>query len=139
MADKDQDQIDLPDHTRMQLVAVAQAVVAAAVAFGVPISDQQSVALIALAGVIGTVLIGSDAAIRRARANNADKLRPQGSVHETRQIDGAQVTTSVRGPLGDADDLDDIREMLARLQDAVEELHRPRRTANGRRTTASRH
>ncbi len=69
-------EMQTPDHTRLQLVAVAQAVLAAVVAFGVPITDQQSIALVALAGVIGTALVTADAAIRRERARNAEKLRP---------------------------------------------------------------
>lgn len=69
-------ELQTPDHTRLQLVAVAQAVLAAVIAFGVPITDQQSIALVALAGVIATALVTADAAIRRERARNADKLRP---------------------------------------------------------------
>src|SRR4051794_18896787 len=42
--------IQMPDHTRVQLAAVVQAVIAVAVAFGLPISDEQSIALIALSG-----------------------------------------------------------------------------------------
>lgn len=66
----------LPDITMAQVLAVAQAVVAAAVAFGAPINQTQQVALLALAAAVASVLIGADAAIRRARAANADKLRP---------------------------------------------------------------
>jgi hypothetical protein len=65
--------LQTPDHTRLQMVAVAQAVIAVVIAFGVPIT--QSIALVALAGVVGTALVAADAAIRRERARNADKLR----------------------------------------------------------------
>lgn len=93
--------LDRPDYTRVQVAAVAQAVIAAAVAFGVPISDQQSVALVALAGVIGTVLIGADAAIRRERARNADKLVPQASVTRKERRDGVETKAEVTAPVGD--------------------------------------
>src|SRR5262245_29751860 len=61
----------LPDTTKIQIVALLQAGLAVAIAFGAPISPEQSVALVALAGVLGTVLITADAAIRRERARNA--------------------------------------------------------------------
>lgn len=83
MQGSDQPTLSLPDHTRIQIVAVIQAMLATAVAFGVPISDDQSVALLALAAVLGTMLIGADAAIRRERARNADKLLPKASVERT--------------------------------------------------------
>ncbi len=61
-------EIQTPDHTRLQVVAVGEAVIAAVVAFGVPITNQQSIALVALAGVIGAALVTADASIRRERA-----------------------------------------------------------------------
>ena len=73
----------LPDTTRIQLIALAQAGLAVAIAFGVPISQEQSVALVALAGILGTVLITADASIRRERARNADKLRPVAQISGT--------------------------------------------------------
>jgi|SRR5262245_18837118 len=94
-------QIQLPDHTRLQLVAVAQAVLAVVIAFGVPITDQQSIALIALAGVVATALVTADAAIRRERARNADKLRPQIQVTQTGE-DAGQTAPSIP-PQGDVD------------------------------------
>ena len=48
--------IQTHEHTSIRVVAVAQAVVAGVVGFGAPLSDRQSVALIALAGVIGTAI-----------------------------------------------------------------------------------
>lgn len=59
--------MDMPDVTRAQLVAIVQAVLGVLIAFGAPITEQQSVAIIALAGVLGSVLIASDARIRVAR------------------------------------------------------------------------
>ena len=91
----DTDQIQTPDHTRIQIVAVAQAIIAVAVAFGVPISDKQSLALVALAGVIGAALVAADASIRRERARNADKLRPQADATQSAPADGRHTTTSV--------------------------------------------
>jgi hypothetical protein len=112
-----------PDHTRIQIAAVVQAVIAVAVAFGVDISDEQSVALIALAGVLGTVLIGADAAIRRERARNADKLRPQAAVTATQTPAGTQVEAQVTGPVdqlkGEESELDEaVVELLRRILEA---------------------
>ena len=112
--------LDAPDHTKIQLVAVVQAVVAVAVAFGVPITNEQSVALLALAGVLGSVLIGADAAIRRERARNADKLRPHTSVTATQTPAGTEYKTEMRLPLdgleGDPSALDEaVRAALARV------------------------
>lgn len=61
----------MPDLTRAQLVALVQAVLGVAIAFGAPITEQQSVAIIALTGVLGSVLIGADAKIRVARNHRA--------------------------------------------------------------------
>ena len=58
----------MPDVTPAQIVALAQAVAGVAVAFGLPLSEAQSVALIGLVGVIATVLFGADAKIRNGRA-----------------------------------------------------------------------
>ena len=97
-------QIQTPDHTRLQLVAIAQAVLAVVIAFGVPITDQQSIALVALAGVIATALVTADAAIRRERARNADKLRPHVDVTQTAEVEGQRTTASVSVPLQPDDD-----------------------------------
>lgn len=118
--DDAQPRLDAPDHTKIQVVAVIQAVIAVAIAFGVPISDEQSVALLALAGVLGTVLISADAAIRRERARNADKLRPQAALVATQTPQGTQVEARLTGPVdqlqGAATDLDaDIVELLRRI------------------------
>jgi hypothetical protein len=120
MSDDEQPRLEAPDHTKVQLAAVVQAVVAVAVAFGVPISDEQSVALLALAGVLGTVLISADAAIRRERARNADKLRPQVSAVRRETPQGTEVETRVTGSVdqlrGDEADINaDIVELLRRI------------------------
>ncbi len=116
-------EFSLPDATRVQMVALVQAVIAVVVAFGVPISDQQSVALIALAGVIGTVLIGSDAAIRRERARNADKLRPHARLTQTTVEGGTETVAKVDVPL-DAGNADDLNERLAELVRSFETVAR---------------
>ena len=64
----------LPDVTPAQIVAIAQAIIGAAVAFSAPITEAQSAALLGVVAVVAAVLIPADAAIRRARAQNADKL-----------------------------------------------------------------
>ena len=96
-------EIRTPDHTRLQLVAVAQAVIAVVVAFGVPITDQQSIALVALAGVLGTALVTADAAIRRERARNADKIRPRVDVTQTAEVGDRTTTASVSVPVEGGD------------------------------------
>jgi hypothetical protein len=123
-------QIQLPDHTRLQLVAVAQAVLAVVIAFGVPITDQQSIALIALAGVVATALVTADAAIRRERARNADKLRPQSDVTQTAE-DAGHTAASV--PLkGDVDaSYAHMMELLAaveKIRDALQPTAAPIRS-----------
>lgn len=66
--------MSLPDVTPAQVVAIVQAVVGVAVAFGAPLSDVQSGTLLGLVGLIAAVLIPADASIRRKRAENADKI-----------------------------------------------------------------
>jgi hypothetical protein len=133
MNEEQQPRLQLPDHTRIQLVAVVQAVIAVLVAFGAPISDQQSVALLALAGVLGTVLIGADASIRRERARNADKLYPQASLTRTEGPAGTQLTAELHGPVGPVDGSDDID----LDQEVVELLRRILRARDARPRSAS--
>ena len=112
-------EIRTPDHTRLQLVAVAQAVIAVVVAFGVPITDQQSIALVALAGVLGTALVTADAAIRRERARNADKIRPRVDVTQTAEVGDRTTTASVSVPMQGGDDAATyahVMELLAALE-----------------------
>lgn len=126
MESSDQPRLALPDHTRIQVVAVIQAVIATAVAFGVPISSDQSVALLALAGVIGTMLIGADAAIRRERARNVEKLIPRASVSATSGPQGTETTVTVEGPVGADEDDDEIDEEVLEL---LRRILRARETA----------
>lgn len=135
--------LSLPDTTRVQMVAVAQAVVAAAVAFGVPISDGQSVALVALAGVIGTTLIGADAAIRRERARNADKLQPRARITHTAGGSTAEMDLPLGEGGGDVDarmhELLRSFELMARFLEAERTRDaRPARTGNGARRSRTR-
>ena len=116
---EDQD-LSLPDATRAQVVALAQAVIAVAVAFGVPISDQQSVALMALAAVIGTVLIGADAAIRRERARNADKLRPKATFTQTTTEGDTESTATVAVPMPQGGGQEDMNARLLELAKSFE-------------------
>jgi hypothetical protein len=62
--------VKTPDLTPAQLLATLKAVLAVAVAFSVPLSSTQQVALLALAGTLSTVLVAADATIRRARAQH---------------------------------------------------------------------
>ena len=125
--------MNTPDLSKAQIVSVAQALIAVAVAFGVPISDQQSVALIALSAVLGTVLLGADASIRRARANNADKLYAVASVSQQ----SGDTTTTVTGPVapsgnGNADgptDVDTLLELMRKVLTARQMSPEPRAKA----------
>jgi hypothetical protein len=67
--------MDTPDVTKAQIIALMQAVIGTAVAFGAPISDAQSVALLALVAVVAAFLTHSDAKIRVGRSN-ASALQP---------------------------------------------------------------
>lgn len=57
-----------PNVTTLQLVAIAQAVIALAVAFGAPVSDEQSAAIIQLATALAIALPLADAHLRNGRA-----------------------------------------------------------------------
>lgn len=57
-----------PDITPAQLVALVQAVVAIAVAYGAPVPPEARDAIVQLATVLAAVLPLGDAAIRRGRA-----------------------------------------------------------------------
>jgi hypothetical protein len=119
--------IKLPDTTRAQMVALAQAGLAVAIAFGVPISDTQSVALVTLSAVLGTVLITADASIRRERARNIDKLRP-----------GAQVAAPANDFTATVSELVHSLETVTRLLEAEHARHENGQTAapRPRRKTA---
>lgn len=63
-----------PDITPLQYIAIAQAVLAVAVAFGLHLSPQQETSLLGLAGLLAAVLVGSDMGIRRKRAEQAREI-----------------------------------------------------------------
>lgn len=58
----------LDDVSKAQAVALAQAVIGVLVAFGAPITNEQSVALIALVGILAAILLHQDARDRRDAA-----------------------------------------------------------------------
>jgi hypothetical protein len=58
----------MPDITPAQLLAVAVNIIAVAIAFGANLSTHQQQTIVALAGVLGAFLIGSDAYLRGRRA-----------------------------------------------------------------------
>lgn len=60
--------METPDITRAQIVAIIQPIVTCAIAFGAPISETQSVALIGLAGAVSSALALGDAIIRNGRS-----------------------------------------------------------------------
>jgi hypothetical protein len=57
-----------PNVTTLQIVAIAQAVVAVAAAFGLPITDEQSQAIIQLSTALAVALPLADAHLRNGRA-----------------------------------------------------------------------
>jgi hypothetical protein len=63
-----------PDVSRVQALAIGQAVVALAVVLGFDLSDDVQTAIIVLASVLGLALPASDAAVRRARAQNINDI-----------------------------------------------------------------
>jgi hypothetical protein len=63
-----------PDVTKVQALAIAQAFIAVLVVLGVDLDDELKQTIIGLSVVLGAVLPLSDAAVRRRRAENADKI-----------------------------------------------------------------
>lgn len=62
-----------PDITPAQVVAVAGAVIGVAVAFGAPLSEEQSGQIVNLVTIVAPILLGADAGIRAARAKYLGK------------------------------------------------------------------
>lgn len=60
--------MNTPDITKAQIVALVQACVALAIAFGINLSEPQQTAIIGLAGAIAIVLPLADAIIRNGRS-----------------------------------------------------------------------
>ena len=56
-----------PDVTKAQLIALVQAVLGVAAAFGMDLSDEQRDAILQLVGQLGVALILADAGLRGAR------------------------------------------------------------------------
>lgn len=66
--------MNTPSITPAQIVAFLQPLVTCAIAFGLPISDAQTTALMGLSFPLSISLIVADMFIRRARANNASAI-----------------------------------------------------------------
>jgi hypothetical protein len=62
-----------PDITPAQIAALVQASLAVALAFGLDITEEQSVALLALSGAVFAVLGIGDATVRKARNKRLSK------------------------------------------------------------------
>lgn len=60
--------MDTPDITKAQIIALVQAVLALVVAFGIDLTDDQTTAIIGLAGALAVVLPLADAIIRNGRS-----------------------------------------------------------------------
>jgi hypothetical protein len=60
-----------PDITPAQLVALVGSVLALAVAFGVPISEAQSAAIVDTVQILAPILLAADAVIRHGRSRVA--------------------------------------------------------------------
>jgi hypothetical protein len=92
--------VKTPDLTTAQILATVKAAIAVAVAFAVPLSQTQQVALIALAGSLGTVLVAADAAIRRARAQHlAGPIADQAAATAIKDAAAATRSSSVAGKI----------------------------------------
>lgn len=61
----------MPDVTPAQIVALVGAIIAVAVAFGAPISDDQRDAILQLVGIVAPALVIGDAVIRNGRSKIA--------------------------------------------------------------------
>ena len=69
---------NMPNVTQAQILAVGQAVIAVALAFGLSLSESQQTALIGLSGAIAIALPIADAIIRQGRAKMiASQTPPQ--------------------------------------------------------------
>ena len=60
--------METPDITKAQVIALVQAVIALVVAFGIDLTDEQTTAIIGLAGALAIVLPLADAIIRNGRS-----------------------------------------------------------------------
>lgn len=60
--------METPDITKAQVIALVQAVLALVVAFGIDLTDDQTTAIIGLAGALAVVLPLADAIIRNGRS-----------------------------------------------------------------------
>lgn len=68
-----------PDITKAQILALIQAVLALAIAFGVDLSTEQQTAILGLAGAVAVVLPIADAIIRNGRSRIvAESIRAMG-------------------------------------------------------------
>jgi hypothetical protein len=97
-----------PDITKAQLLAVVQAVIGLVVAFGAPISDEQTQAIIQLCTALAVTLPLADAHVRNGRAQNAMAISSGKAVeihdttieHRVRQLSksiGEEVVLEVNG------------------------------------------
>jgi hypothetical protein len=79
-----------------------KAAIAVAVAFSVPLSPTQQVAIIALAGTLSTALVAADALIRRARAQHlAGPLADQAAAAAIREAATANRTATLTTTIAD--------------------------------------
>lgn len=76
-----------PDITPLQIVALVQAALAVALAFGLPLSTTQETSILALAGVLAAILVGSDASIRRKRAEQVRDISAVKTLEEDSKED----------------------------------------------------
>ena len=73
--------LETPDLTKAQYAAIVQLIVVVGAALGLEVTDAAAtsltVALTAAGSAFVSILVGADAAIRRGRAANADKIKGQ--------------------------------------------------------------
>lgn len=63
--------LNTPDITTAQIVTIVQAVIGLIVAFGAPVTDEQSAAIVQLVTAVAVVLPLADAIIRNGRARGS--------------------------------------------------------------------
>jgi hypothetical protein len=99
---------ETPDVTRVQQIALGQAIVAVLAVFGFDLDADTTTLVLALAGAIGVALPVSDAAIRRARAASAPEIQQARAAQPAGEASPADLAARRR--------LIELRGRLARLQ-----------------------
>ena len=68
---------NMPDVTKGQIGGILTAIASAAIAFGAPISQEQSLAIVGIGGAVAATVVGADAHIRGKRAEHIGAVMAQ--------------------------------------------------------------